>query len=286
MEKLDRLGWAAGFAFRAYGLRIGVRVNTVDLEEAVCRHFPAGVSPLASSVVERLYSLVASEPSRLRSIRRFNFLYRDSHQIARTTRVEDLFQIMESDMDSFIAQRARGSIFVHAGVVRFWNRVVVIPGRSQSGKTTLVRALLELGATYYSDEYAVFDRSGHIRPFPRAMFIRGNEEHSVTRMPVEDRGSQKGNDGLPVGLILLTRYQAGAHWKPRMLSPGRGVLGLLANTATARKQPKVAMEVLGRTVGNVPVLAGTRGEATETAVAIRQWLQTSESSSVDVTKVS
>src|SRR5579872_7460149 len=119
MEKLDRLGWAAGFAFRAYGLRIGVRVNTVDLEEAVCRHFPAGASPLASSVVERLYSLVASEPSRLRSIRRFNFLYRDSHQIARTTRVEDLFQIMESDMDSFIAQRARGSIFVHAGVVRF-----------------------------------------------------------------------------------------------------------------------------------------------------------------------
>ena len=31
MEKIDRLGWAAGVSFYAYGLRIGVRVSSAGV---------------------------------------------------------------------------------------------------------------------------------------------------------------------------------------------------------------------------------------------------------------
>jgi hypothetical protein len=278
MEKLDRLVWAAGFAFRAYGLRIGVRVNSAVMLGPVYQHLPAGATPLASDVVDRLYSLIASEPSRSRSIRRFNLLYGDTHQIARTEQMEDLFEIMESDMDSYIARKARGKVFVHAGAVGWGNRMVVIPGQSQSGKTTLVKALLDVGATYYSDEYAVFDRSGRVQPFPAAIF-RASRNQGVLRAIAEYVGPQVSNEALPMGLIVLTRYRVGARWKPRMLSPGRGLLGLLANTATARSQPKRAMEILGRTAHDLVVLSGPRGEAGETALAIREWLLASDASS-------
>ena len=51
-----------------------------------------------------------------------------------------------------------------AGVVGWENRAIVMPGASFAGKTTLVRAWLEAGATYYSDEFAVLDRAGRVHP--------------------------------------------------------------------------------------------------------------------------
>jgi uridine kinase len=41
---------------------------------------------------------------------------------------------------------------------------IAIPGRSFSGKTSLVTALVRAGAVYYSDEFAVIDRDGLVRP--------------------------------------------------------------------------------------------------------------------------
>ena len=64
-----------------------------------------------------------------------------------------------------LAERARNRIFIHAGVVGWQGRAIVIPGRSFSGKSTLVAALLQAGATYYSDEFAVLDGRGYVHPF-------------------------------------------------------------------------------------------------------------------------
>jgi hypothetical protein len=74
---------------------------------------------------------------------------------------EDLAAVLRAfttHAEFFIARSAPAHLFVHSGVVGWKGRAVLIPGRSFSGKTTLVRAFLEAGATYYSDEYAVLDR--------------------------------------------------------------------------------------------------------------------------------
>ena len=64
------------------------------------------------------------------------------------------------------AYRAQDCLFVHAGVVGWQGKAILIPGRSFSGKTTLVKALIEAGATYYSDEFAILDRQGLVHPYP------------------------------------------------------------------------------------------------------------------------
>src|SRR6266852_1979709 len=158
MEKLNRLVWAAGISFSAFGVRMGVRVSAGNLLEPVVSHFPLGWKPGSSRTVERLYSVVGGGIGPRSSVRRFGFLYGDTLQLARTVHQEDLYEALEADMDFYLAQAARQRLFVHAGVVAWKGRAIVIPGRSQSGKTTLVRAFLQAGASYYSDEYAVFDR--------------------------------------------------------------------------------------------------------------------------------
>jgi hypothetical protein len=278
MEKLGRLGWAAGISFGAFGVRIGVRVTTEDLLEPVASHLPIGWKPETSNAVERLYSIVGGGKDPQASIKRFSFLYGDVQQLMRTTRTEELYEALESDLDFYVAQTSRQRLFVHAGVVVWKGRAIVIPGRSQSGKTTLVKAFLEAGASYYSDEYAVLDGRGKVYPFPRPLSIRGSANQAGARLSAESLGFQTGTKPFPVGLVILTRYKAGARWKPRALSPGRGTLSLLANTLAARKQPERALATLGRAVCQVPILEGTRGEAVETAASILHLMETSTSS--------
>jgi hypothetical protein len=271
MAKLDRLVWAAGISFNVFGARIGLRVNQPDLLDAFVAHLPIGWKPETSNVVTRMYSVIGGGPSPRSQVRPFSFLYADVVRVARTVNVTDLYEPLESDIDFYVAESARNKVFVHAGVVAWKGKAIVIPGRSHSGKTTLVKALLHAGATYFSDEFAVLDGRGRVHPFPRRLSIRGDSE-DTTRLSAESLGSRTGAGPLPIGLLALTRYQTGARWKPRVVSAGKGTLGLLANTLAARTQPRRALSTLTRAVRTAPVLAGTRGEAEEAASSILRLL--------------
>jgi hypothetical protein len=277
MDKLDRLGWAAGISVSTFGVRIGVRVSAKHLLEPVPSHLPLGWKPEISNSVERLYSVVWGSTDSQSSVRRFSFLYGDVQQLVRTMRLEELYRALESDLDFYVAQTSRQRLFVHAGVVGWKGWAIVIPGRSQSGKTTLVKALLEAGASYYSDEYAVLDGRGRVYPFPRPLSIRRSANPMGTRLSAESLGFQTGAEPIQVGLVALTHYEAGAQWNPRTISPGKGTLRLVANTPAARKQPERAFATLGKAVCRIPILAGTRGEAAETAVSILHLMENSTS---------
>ena len=278
MEKLNRLVWAAGISFSAFGVRIGVRVSTENLLGPLVSRFPLGWKPGNSRTVERLYSVIGGSVGPRPSVRRFSFLYGDTQQLARTVNPEDLFEALEADMDFYLAQAARQGLFVHAGVVAWKGRAIVIPGRSQSGKTTLVKAFLQAGASFYSDEYAVFDGRGRVYPYPRRLSVRADGSDQTSRLSAESLGFEIGAEPLPVGLVTLTRYKAGAPWKPNALSPGRGTLGLLANAFAARNRPEQALATLGRVARQAPVLSGNRGEASETVASILRLLDGSRSS--------
>jgi hypothetical protein len=278
MEKLNRLVWAAGISFSAFGVRMGVRVSAENLLEPLISHFPWGWKPGSSSTVERLYSVIGGGIGPRPSMRRFAFLYGDTQQLTRTANPEDLYEALEADMDFYLAQATRQRLFVHAGVVAWKGRAIVIPGRSQSGKTTLVKAFLQAGASFYSDEYAVFDLRGRVHPYPRRLSVRVDGSDQTSRLSAESLGSATGAESLPVGLLTLTRYKAGAQWKPKALSPGQGTLGLLANALAARRQPERALATLGRVVRRVPILAGARGEAAETVASILRIVEGSGSS--------
>ena len=261
MEKIDRLGWAAGINFLAYGLRIGIRANKSEVLKRSLDYLPPKWKPASSPVVDYLYSVIGGGSEGQSKVRHYNLLYAGPFRLARVMDLDKLFEILESDLQLNIAERARSRLFVHAGVVGWKSRAIIVPGSSFSGKTTLVAALVRAGATYYSDEYAVFDRWGRVHPYPRPLCIRQENNGRSKRFPVEAFGGVPGDKPLRVGLIVLTEYQPGARWRTRSLSPGQAALALLAHTVPVRRRPRSALATIRRVVPGTKVVKGVRGEA-------------------------
>jgi hypothetical protein len=263
MAKLDRLGWAGGISLAAYGVRVGVRVSQPEVLEQLRAHLPPGWHPAPPPVVGRLYSLIVGGVGPRPGMRRFHLVYGDVAQLARTRQLEPALEALESDLHLYVAERAQRRFFVHAGVVGWRGRAIVIPGRSFSGKTTLVAEWVRAGATYYSDEYAVFDGQGRVHPYPKPLSLRENGASPAKKYTVEEIGGRAGVKPLPVGLVITSVYKPGARWRPRRLSAGQGGLALLAHAVSARRQPEVALSLLQQVVSEAPVLKGVRGEARE-----------------------
>jgi hypothetical protein len=137
-----------------------------------------------------------------------------------------------------------------------------------------VTALVKAGASYYSDEFAVFDERGRVHPYPIPLRIRPDgDEGPRAKCRVEELGGITGDCPLPVGLVLVTRYVSGSWFRPRPMSAGRAVLALLGNTLPARRRPGPVLEVLSRVARQATVLRGPRGEAAE---VVHRILRTTE----------
>ena len=273
MKKVDRLGWAAGFSLKSYGVRIGIRANDAVCLERVCEHLPHEWEVVSSAVVDRLYSIIIGGSGLRPNVRRFNMLYGDHVRLTRSLDPNEVFDTLESDLRLFVAEVAHRRVFVHAGVVGWKGKAIVIPGRSFSGKSTLVVELIKAGATYYSDEYAVLDSRGRVHPFLKPLEIRDPGDTRQAKISITELGGRAGTKPLPVGLVLVSRFQEGARWGPRRLSPGKAVLELLANTVSARSKPEQALATLRQVAATAQVFKGVRGQAKDTAKLILDKIQ-------------
>jgi len=263
MAKIDRLGWADGMSFTSYGVLIGVRVNDSAILKEVIARLPPGSNPALLQLVDHLYSIIGSRAKPDSKVRRFSLGYWNLLRIARSREFDDVLEAFESHVQLTVAENAPRRVFVHAGVVGWNNRAILIPGLSHSGKTTLIDRLIRAGATYYSDEYAVLDQRGRVHPYPRALGMRFPDGQEAKKVRAEEIGAEVGSKPLRVGLVVSTSYKAGARWRPRQLSRGKGVLELMSNTVSARSQPELALSVLPAALESALILKGVRGEAGE-----------------------
>jgi hypothetical protein len=261
MGKIDRLVWTAGISFRAYGVRVGVRVNDKDALGQLVDHLPPGWELSSSPVVERLYSFRVGGAGSRANLRRFSLLYANDARVGRSLDLAQMMKLFESDLQLFVAEASPRRVFVHAGVVGWKGKAILIPGRSFTGKTSLVVELVRAGATYFSDEYAVLDSHGRVHPYPRQLWIREKSSLESERWPVESLGGSSGVKPLPVGLVIVTRYKAGARWRPSRVTPGKGALALLDNTVSIQRRPELAFPVLSKVASEATILKGVRGEA-------------------------
>jgi hypothetical protein len=268
MKKLDRLDWAEGLTLSAFGVCSGVRVNVAGVLPRVLPQLPPGWKKSHRVIVQRLYSLVVARDCERAGVRRLHVLYADSMRIARDAALDQVLGALETDLHRYTAETASDMTFLHAGVVGWQGRAIVLPGRSLSGKTTLVREMLRLGATYYSDEFAVVDNSGLVHPFPRPLGIRENPSYAQTKYTAERLGAALGVKPLPLGMAVICKYEVGKRWQPAPLSQGQGVLELLANSVAVRSQPHQTLKRLQKLVSHTVFIKGTRGEASEAAASI------------------
>ena len=261
-DEIESQVWCDSMCFTSYGVRVGIRVNREGVLDQILPHLPPGWKRSRSLNVDRLYSFVIGAKERLGKHRRLNLLYADENRITGTPKLDQATDAFESDLQLFVAETAPRRVFIHAGVVGLRGKAIVIPGRSFSGKTSLVAALVKAGAIYYSDEYAVLDERGRVHHYARPLSIRENGQlERPKKYKVEALGGRSGVKPLAVGMVVVSKYKPGARWRPRGLSEGEGALELMANTVSARRQPEAMLEAIRKVVSLAPVLKGNRGDA-------------------------
>jgi hypothetical protein len=194
-------------------------------------------------------------------------VYAGRNRRARPANLAEALAVLESEIRQSVAAGALRRTFVHAGAVGWRGRAIVVPGRSRSGKTTLVAELVKAGASYLSDEFAVLDERGHVHPFAKPLSVRGVSgcDRHARAQQVEELGGRCATAPLPVGLVVITEHRPGSTWRPERLTAGHAVLELLAHTVPARLRPEASLASLERAVAGAKVLKGPRGEACELA---------------------
>ena len=256
--------WTDGIAFEQLGVRFAIRTDSPDLMKLATSRLPPGWTPSASDEVDVLFSLTGGGPRR-RGVQRYQILYEGVSLLQRTLDREALGDALDSALHVALAERAADWVFVHAGVVGWQGRAIVMPGTTLSGKSSLVAALLRAGAVFYSDDRALIDAQGLVHPYPRPLSIR--ESPSARQIPFTPAsfGAETGVEPVPVGLIVFTKYQAGTSWTPCRVSAGQAMLALLEHTSAVRTRPEAALQTLQRTIAGATAYRGPRGDAAQTA---------------------
>jgi hypothetical protein len=268
MDKLYRMVYADGFCFKSFGVTCGVRTSQPSSINRIKAQLPPGPRVIQARKIDRLYSfLIQGNPSRT-GIHLKHFLYANSQRLSRAGSETELMDMFVADLNVYIARNSPNRLFVHAGVIGWKGKAIVIPGRSFSGKTTLVKEFLRQGATYYSDEFAVIDSRGHVYPFLKPLGIRDSSQKQ-TKITAEQLGCPVGTKPLQIEFVLLTHYDRTARWRPRSISRGQAVLKLLQNSFSVREKPEVALAFAEAAVRNATIIASVRGEAEE---AVRSFL--------------
>jgi hypothetical protein len=245
-------------AFEAYGMELRICTNSRELLEHIRLMLPADWRHRPRASAQQRLGIL-DEGDDLYSV------YRPDGACIHDAPGRDYaLAMLENQIEGHVALDARDYVFIHAGAVADRGRAIVIPGGSFSGKTTLVRALVEAGATYYSDEFAVLDETGRVHPYSRRLTIRRSNE-GVDGYSVEQLGGVAGVEPLRIGLVIATHFRPGAEWEPRQLSTGGGALQMLKNAVPAQARPEQTLRVLREALAGALILEGERGEAHELA---------------------
>jgi len=140
--KVEPTGCRSSISLVSYDVRVMITANDPALLGRLPEHFPPGWRPTDSAGVDELFSIFADVRTPGRRARPRNLLYRGPDLIATAPNIDQTLNQLESWLRLTVAVRARHRVFVHAGVVGWGGQALLLPGRSCSGKTTLVAALV------------------------------------------------------------------------------------------------------------------------------------------------
>lgn len=242
-----------------FGVEVAVRLDDDQLLQPVRAALPGSAESASAAGADACLRVSCGE--------RGYGVHLEGELLEVTPYLDAAMRRLASEVHFQVARHARSVVFVHAGVVGLGGRAIVVPGRSHSGKTSLVLALARAGADYYSDEYAVVDAEGVVHPYVKPLSIRGSEGRgcSVTADALDLR---PGAAPLRPGLIVSTRYVANGDYTPRRVRPARGLIHLIDNTIVVRERPGFALACLTPLAQGARTLEGDRGEADRAADAL------------------
>lgn len=255
-----------------HGLKIATSCDSEQLLSKLAQHLPPGTVRLFDGALADANFSLHIEKSRVDQaespVAEHYTIFRECEKLFESSNLEALCTMFESALGIYVAENALDRVFVHAGCVSINNKVILVPGRSFTGKTNLVASFLRHGAQYYSDEFACLDEHGFVHPYPRPLSMRTEINAERARLSADSLGACIAAEPIAVSYVLVTNYCSGACWKPRDLTKGEVLMALLDNTVAARKDPAKILSVLAAVAQGAQGLAGERGEADDLVSSI------------------
>lgn len=249
------------FDVRLAGLTARVIAPDDGLLAALAERLPPAAPAKASRRADVTWTLETAPGSSLVGIRR------DGRAPGRARSREEAVERVAFQLALFFARRAEGLAFFHAGAVSWRGGAILLPGRSMSGKSTLVAALLSAGARYLSDELAPVDAAGRVHAWARPLSLRA-PGRGADRLAPAALGASTAKGPVRVAAVVFLRHRPADVLRIERLSRGEAALGLLDNALAARSRPETSLCVARAVTERAALFRGTRGEAGETARAL------------------
>jgi hypothetical protein len=248
---------------------------------------PAGALAMARENLPSTYRVGIDPPERCWAVREHSDVgwaaMVGGHVLTYWGSIAEATEAVLSDLELWVAEFARKWVFVHAGCVAVDGQAVLLPGRSMTGKSGLTAALVRAGADYYSDEYAVLDNHGLVRPYARKPAVRPRDGGPAGRVTVDELGGAVGRGPARVELIAALRFDPGAGWQSESVARATGFLRLLDNAVAARSRPRAVLSALEGATLSARTLDGTRGSADDAAARLLSILSNSKRSTGTLT---
>jgi hypothetical protein len=176
-----------------------------------------------------------------------------------------------------------GSVAIHAGAVSYRGRGIVLPAPMNTGKTTLVGALICAGFDYLSDEAALIGMGGRLLPFLKPLtFEPGSYDLLPQLRALSETGSglrrqhvvcdelRAGSAGTPceIGWVVTFSRRAGAPTTLEPLTRGEALAALAKNSFNLHRLGARGIETLGSVVRGATALHLEVGDLQDAVQAI------------------
>lgn len=186
-------------------------------------------------------------------------------------RVDRGWDAVESELALFAVERLTNVVAVHAAVLVVDDHVVVVPGSSHSGKSTLCNAALDEGVDVWSDEYALVSSDGSVSGWPRALRLRS--AHGGERRALPHRSPPPATR---VALVADMPFVGGA----THLDEGSaldGMVHVLMHCVCAATRPAEAFAAVTALMRSARFVRGVRGDAGEAIDVLRSVVRSIDS---------
>ncbi len=266
IEACRDVGDSKAFVFESFGVNVEIKgtksEHLLEISKRLEKALPQNFRIIEKKNVDRRFFIEDVDDGKLT-------LFENEKELTGGSSEMNFFNFLESKVRLTVAEYAPSNVFLHAGVVAWNGKAIVLPANSFCGKTTLVKELVKLGAVYYSDEYAVLDEKGDVHPFPKTLSVRSlSGGYEQVEYSAESFGATVAKKSCPVGMILITEYIENAVWEPVKLSAGNGVMETILHAIPIRRNPEFTLKVLNQIVSRAIICKSSRGEAKEFAKKI------------------
>jgi hypothetical protein len=258
------------FCFESYGVPVMIESDSAELlamaEQTVRSALLGNLVLIDRECTQQLFSLISNRDGTCKLLQNGELMVEDEPNAR-------FWKFFDSLVRILVAEFTKSVVFVHAGVVGWKGRAIILPGNSFFGKTTLVAELINRGATYYSDEYAVFDEDGLVHPFARPLSLRTSGPNiDEMDLPVAELGGQKGEQPLPIGSVVFTKYKPDSDINIEFLTKGQGILEIIGQTIAIKRNTEFAINVLKKAFTNAIILKSPRPDTVKFAGVILEFV--------------